>query len=92
MTKGGTGGRKEEGGGRSATGDGKICRKDGMTGINPVAAGFGLEYFYSLLDRIISLWKIMYFRNGCGAGEFCSLHWACSLVSDTTLEAPPGLS
>ncbi len=53
--KGGTGGRKEKDGGRNATGDGKICPKDGVTGINPQAAAYGQEYYYFLSAPIISL-------------------------------------
>jgi hypothetical protein len=41
MTKEGTGGRKGEDGGRNATGDGKVCPKDGATGINPGAVAYG---------------------------------------------------
>jgi len=71
-TGGSKDGRKEENGERNATEDGRgkiICPKNGMNGINPVAAVYGQEYCYSLLDRIISLLKIKYFRNGCGVGQ-----------------------
>jgi hypothetical protein len=51
MMKEGTGGRKEEDGGESATEDGKtgkiLCPKNGMTGINPGAVACGREYCYS---------------------------------------------
>ena len=53
--RGGTGGRKEKGGDRNATGDGKTCPKDGVTGINPIAVGYGQEYCYFLSEPIISL-------------------------------------
>jgi len=55
MMKEGTGGKKEEDGGRNATGDGKVCPKDGATGINPGAVECGREYFYFLSEQTISL-------------------------------------
>jgi len=91
MMKEGTGGKKEEDGGRNATGDGKVCPKDGAIGINPGAVECGREYFYFLSEQTISLLKITFSLNGCGVGESSWLRWGYSLVYDTTLEVLPGL-
>jgi len=44
------GGKREEDGGRNATGDGRkiICPKSGVTAINRGVAGYGQEYCYFL--------------------------------------------
>ena len=58
-TGGRKGARKEDGGDRNATEDGRkekiICPENGMTGVSPGAVAYGREYCYFLLDRIISL-------------------------------------
>ena len=67
---GGTGVKKEKGGGKTATENGKICPKDGTTGLNPGIVEYGQEYCSFLSESIISSYKITYFRNGCGVGKY----------------------
>ncbi len=68
--KEGTGGKKEEDGGKTVAKIGMGDGKNGMTINNPGTADYGQEYCYLLLELIISLSIIIYYRIGCGAGRF----------------------